>query len=255
LTQINIQKLKFDKKMSFNHRFYRDFTDAKRWKTYRAAVETTDLYIKESGNHSVWVEKIVSELRDEIKKHIQQNPEFLHSLTPVKHVKNAHPIILKMNKAAEKAGVGPMAAVAGAIAEFVGFELLKKSKEVIVENGGDIFLKLEHSGIITIFAGNSPFSQKIGIKIYPEKTPLSICTSSGVIGHSLSKGKANAATIISKDAALADAVATEAANLINSENDFETALDYALNIKGVLGAVLIFKDKLAVKGDVEFITI
>ncbi len=240
---------------NYHNRFYRDFGRTKRWNAYRVAVETTDLYIKTFGDYSSLTEKMVRYIRDELKKHILRQPEFLTSLTPVDILENIHPVILKMNKAAQKTGVGPMAAVAGAVAEFVGLELMLKSDEAIVENGGDIFLKLTNIGVNGIFAGDSPFSGKIGIKVYPEKTPISICTSSGTVGHSYSRGMADAAVIIAKDACLADAAATGTANLITSEKNFKKALDYALNIEGILGAVLIFKDKLAAKGDIEFVSI
>jgi len=94
-----------------------------------------------------------------------------------------------MASAGEKAGVGPMAAVAGAIAEHVGIDLLGHTHEVVVENGGDVFFKTNGPVTIGIFAGNSPVSLGMGLRVYPGKKPLSVCTSSGTVGHSLSFGK------------------------------------------------------------------
>ncbi len=120
-----------------------------------------------------------------------------------------------MAAAAQTAGVGPMAAVAGAIAECVGRELLEFSPEVIVENGGDIFLKVSHRRTVGIFAGDSPLTGRIGIQIEARDTPLGVCTSSGTVGHSLSFGRADAVVVLAPAAALADAAATAIGNRVS----------------------------------------
>lgn len=237
----------------YRQRFYRDFSKNEKWDTYRVRVESTDLYIRSHGNYAFLTQSLVKELRTELINHIHRRPEFLKSLTSIKPLGKVHPMIAKMYQVAEKASVGPMAAVAGAIAEYVGRELMNKSEEVIVENGGDNFLKLAKPGVNTIFAGKSPFSGKIGLRVLPEKTPLAVCTSSGTIGHSHSQGSTEAATIMAKDTYLADAVATGTANKVNSDKDFDKAFDYALGIQGVMGVVLIYRDRLAVKGELELV--
>jgi hypothetical protein len=156
-----------------------------------------------------------------------------------------------MYRAAEMAGVGPMAAVAGAIAEQVGRTLVEMSEEIIVENGGDIWLTLKAPAVIGLYAGRSPFSSKIGIMVKPEHTPMGICTSSATVGHSMSFGKADAVTICATDAALADAVATETCNRIRSEDDLATAIRFALSIEGVNGALAILGDTIAAMGEIE----
>ncbi|MFP4035162.1 MAG: UPF0280 family protein [Desulfovermiculus sp.] len=239
--------------MSYEPRFYRDFTSTDRWESYRVQVESTDLYIRTKGNHAILTQKEISELRAVLTEHIKRQPGFLDSLIPVPRMRGVHPMILAMYRASELAGTGPMAAVAGAIAQWVGQELRKLSKEVIVENGGDLYLCLQQPGTVTLYAGRSRFSGTIGLALDQEKTPAGICTSSGTVGHSYSQGRADAATIISRNVCLADAVATGAANLIGAEDDLEPALDYALAVPGVLGAVLVLGDKLAAKGDVELV--
>jgi ApbE superfamily uncharacterized protein (UPF0280 family) len=144
-----------------------------------------------------------------------------------------------------------MAAVAGAISEMTANELLKYSGEVIVENGGDIFLSTKTTRTVGIYAGNSPLSNKLTIEIEPGKSPLGICTSSGTVGHSLSFGKADAAVIISKDTFLADAAATAVGNRVRTPDDIENALAFAASIQGVVGALIIIGDKLGVWGDIK----
>lgn len=237
----------------YEQRFYRDFGKTDRWAAYRVRIESSDLYIRSRDNHALWVQSLVRSIRAELKDHIRRRPEFLESMAPLKPARKVHPMIARMYRAGEKANTGPMAAVAGAVAEFVGRELLRRCEEVVVENGGDTFLKLNEPGVSTIFAGKSRFSGAIGLGIEPAATPLAVCTSSGTVGPSVSRGLADAATIVSPDACLADAVATATANRVHSKEDLEDALEYALGIEGVLGAVLILGDELAVQGDVELV--
>lgn len=156
-----------------------------------------------------------------------------------------------MAEAALKAGVGPMAAVAGATAEYVGRDLLKSSAEVIVENGGDIFIKTLESRKMGIYAGRSALSEKIALTIHPDQTPLGVCTSSGTVGHSVSFGRADAVVILSKDTSLADAVATSVGNRVKTAKDIEDALAFAQTISGVDGVVVIIDDKIGMWGEVE----
>lgn len=193
----------------------------------------------------------VRKYRQQIQDYIRIQPEFLTSLEPVVPKPCCAPIIQKMCEAADKAQVGPMAAVAGAIAEMTGYALLRYSDEVIVENGGDIFIKTDSERKIGIYAGDSPLSGKLALKILPKQTPAGVCTSSGTVGHSLSFGKADAVVIVSKDTFLADAVATSVGNKVKTPKDIEYALNYASQIKGITGAVIIVRDKIGAWGDIE----
>jgi len=156
-----------------------------------------------------------------------------------------------MAKAGKKVGVGPMAAVAGAIAEFVGRDLLDYSPEVIIENGGDIFMKSLKVRNIGIYAGNSSFTKKITLKILPQETPLGICTSSGTVGHSLSLGNSDAVIVISPSTSLADASATAIGNLIKNESDISQGIEFAQKVKGIKGILIIKDNKMGIWGNVK----
>jgi ApbE superfamily uncharacterized protein (UPF0280 family) len=166
---------------------------------------------------------------------------------------DAPSIVKDMAEAARTVGVGPMAAVAGAIAEAVGVDLLVHTPEVIVENGGDIFMKLLKSRLIGVYAGESAITGKIALEISPEETPLGVCTSSGTVGHSLSLGAADAVIILSHSAALADAAATAIGNIIKSAEDIAVAIEKVQLINGVTGVVIIKGDKLGVWGKVKLV--
>ncbi|HOJ09332.1 MAG TPA: UPF0280 family protein [Clostridiales bacterium] len=196
-------------------------------------------------------QNLVRKYRQYIEDYIRIHPEFLTSLEPIIPKSGAAIIVNRMCEAAMKAGVGPMAAVAGAIGQMVGQELLKYYEEVIIENGGDIFIKTNSVRKVGVYAGKSPLSEKIAIKIQPHHTPAGVCTSSGTVGHSLSFGKADAAVIISRDAFLADAAATAVCNRVKCPADIEKALKFASEIEGVDGALIIIDDKMGAWGDIE----
>jgi hypothetical protein len=157
-----------------------------------------------------------------------------------------------MIRAGIKAGTGPMAAVAGAVSEYVGKDLLLHTDEVAVENGGDIFLKKNKPAVVALYSGQSPLNMKIGIRI-DCSLPLAVCTSSGAIGHSFSMGKADAACVISESGSLADAAATAIANRIPSQDRIEEGLNFARTIDGIQGVVIVFGEKIGAWGKLEIV--
>jgi ApbE superfamily uncharacterized protein (UPF0280 family) len=159
-----------------------------------------------------------------------------------------------MAEAARAAHVGPMAAVAGAIAEAVGNDLLLYSPEVIVENGGDIYMKSLQQRHVGIYAGSSPFTGKIALKISPEDTPLGICTSSGTVGHSLSLGVADAVIVLAPSTALADALATAIGNRIKKSEDIDTEIKKARETEGITGLVIIKDDRIGFWGTISLVS-
>jgi ApbE superfamily uncharacterized protein (UPF0280 family) len=164
---------------------------------------------------------------------------------------DAPQIIQAMILASSSVGVGPMASVAGAIAENVGRELLPFSPEIIVENGGDIYLKSLSKRVVGIFAGNSPLSGKIGLEINAQDTPLGICTSSGTVGHSLSYGSADAVVVLSPSATLADAAATAIGNRVSIAGDVNDAIEFGKSISGLTGLIIIKDENMGVWGEVN----
>jgi hypothetical protein len=148
-----------------------------------------------------------------------------------------------------------MAAVAGAIAETVGYALLEGSKEVVVENGGDLFMALDREAVVGIYAGESPLSMAIGIRLNGPVGPMGICTSSASVGHSVSRGRADAACILSRSAAAADALATATANRIRRREDIAAAVDWARSREGVEGIVAIKGDRMGAWGAVEVVSL
>ncbi|NTW06050.1 MAG: UPF0280 family protein [Peptococcaceae bacterium] len=227
---------------------------------FQVMVKETDLDIaikKDAFDNSLipLVRNLIIKYRSQLEEYIARDPGFASSLVPCKPEDPAPEIVLAMAHAAQVAGVGPMAAVAGAMSQAVGRKLLKYSSDVIVENGGDIYMNSQCKRIIGIYAGKSPFSNKIGIEIDSSACPLGICTSSGTVGHSLSFGIADAAIILSSSTPLADAVATATGNIILSSQDLKNAVEQATSIAGITGAIAIIGNDLAIKGAVKLVPI
>ncbi len=241
--------------MVYEPRFYRYGMGRNRFKAFKLLYKETDVWV--GVDPDSYRDEMVEFLRDEIirlrkilETYISSHPEFHDSLKPVKPRGDVPQIIKEMCEAGEKAGVGPMAAVAGAFAQHLGTKILEKFevKELIVENGGDIFLKLMRSAVIAIFAGQSPFSGKVGLEIPPEDTPCGVCTSSATVGPSLSLGNADAVTVVCRKASLADAFATAYCNRIKSKNDIERIIAEVQNTPGVLTLVAMLNDVMGVWG-------
>ncbi|HNY36810.1 MAG TPA: UPF0280 family protein, partial [Petrotogaceae bacterium] len=161
----------------------------------------------------------------------------------------AHDIIRHMQQASSSAGVGPMAGVAGAVAYYASLGV--QCQELIIENGGDIYLKSVQDRTVKIHTANKYFGDKI--KILVQSGEWGVCTSSGTLGHSFSYGKADAATIIAHDPVLADCVATAACNMVKIEEDIQRAIEFSMSIKGVDGAVVIVGSKIGMKGNIKLV--
>lgn len=238
----------------YQRRFYRDWVKQDDLRLAHIVEKETDLQVLTNKPvDGEFIRECLHACRWEIESYITRDSRFLTALKPLPVEINAPGIIKEMSLAAAKAGVGPMAAVAGAVAEAIGRALLKKEyRDVVVENGGDIFLKTTKPRLIGIYAGRAKLWNNLSLKIKPKDTPLGICTSSGTIGHSLSFGSADSVVILSKSAALADAVATAVCNRIGSKHDLHKALDFARSVRGVSGVVIILKKDMISWGNVEF---
>jgi len=220
---------------------------------FQVAVKETDLWVLADLDLSREVRQEVVQERRQLEAYIAAHPDFLPALTPWPEDPFAPPVVREMINAGRAVGVGPMAAVAGALAERVGRALDPRSAEIIVENGGDLYLKVASPATVSLFAGKSPLSHRVGLKIDPELSPLGVCTSSGTVGHSLSFGRADAACILAPNAALADAAASALGNRVQDAGTIAAALDWVSQVPEILGAVVIVADKLGAWGRVELI--
>jgi ApbE superfamily uncharacterized protein (UPF0280 family) len=185
-----------------------------------------------------------------LEAYIRRQPEFATSLSPLPALLPEAPeVAQRMHRGSRPAGVGPMAAVAGCIAELAaGAAISAGAREAIVENGGDIYIASQGPVVVGLFAGDNPLSGRLAFRVRPAQLPLAICSSSGRMGHSLSFGDCDLATVVSRDACLADAAATLAGNLVRRPEDIEPALERVGAIAGVLGVLIIEEDRVGMLG-------
>jgi uncharacterized protein len=240
---------------TYQERTYRNLVGIESLESFNIVVQETDLLIHAGSSLENVARDLVLKERGFIEKYIELYPEFRKTLVPWQIDGPAPAIVCEMAYAGRKAGVGPMAAVAGAIAEHVGNALLSYSEEVVVENGGDVFIKTGRPLKIGIFAANSPLSLKMGLVIDSTEKPAAVCTSSGTVGHSISFGKADAVCIVSDSCSLADAAATAVGNRVKSKKDIGEAIEFGKNIEGVTGIIIIIGDAAGFWGDIEIISL
>jgi ApbE superfamily uncharacterized protein (UPF0280 family) len=237
--------------LTYEPRVYRNSIRDRDLVSFNVVAKETDLYIRAQTNLKRKAARLVLKHRSLLEKYIAQHPAFQTSLEPLPLDSNAPHIVQMMLEAAGRAGVGPMAGVAGAIAELVGKELTPFSSEIIVENGGDIYLKTTRQRRVGIYAGKSPLTGKIGLIINAADTPLGICTSSGTVGHSLSYGTADAVTVLSESTTLADAAATAIGNSVKQPHDLNKGIELAQTISGLKGVIIIIGSNLGLWGQVN----
>jgi len=241
--------------VEYRDRTYRSRISKDSLVSFQVTVKETDLYIAADTDCTDAALTSIRKHRESIEEYIRRNPSFMDSMVPVAPDPFAPAIIREMIKASGCCGVGPMASVAGAIARRVGLDLMAHSENVIIENGGDIFARVTDREALTVgvFAGDSPLSGKVFMRVRPGDTPYGICTSSGTVGHSKSLGKADAVCVTSRSSTLADAAATAIANRVKGEGGIRTVLDYGIAIEGILGVLIIMGDKLGMRGEVELV--
>lgn len=218
---------------------------------FQVKFEQTDLHIGACRDLTDVARALVIQCRGVLTDWIRAHEDFLTSLTPLDIPADAPPLIASMYRAARAVGVGPMAAVAGAVAQAVGAGLAVHSPNVIVENGGDIYIAGDRERTVGLYAGHSPLSERVGVTIEASQMPMGVCTSSGTVGHSLSLGRADAAMVLAPDAALSDAAATAAANRVQAPEDIQKALHFVSGIPGIAGALLVKDDRLGAWGAIK----
>jgi ApbE superfamily uncharacterized protein (UPF0280 family) len=187
--------------------------------------------------------------RSILQQYLDHHWQFGAALEPVDALGDAPPVARRMAAAAKAVGVGPMAAVAGTMAQLAAEAALAAgAREAIVENGGDIYLSSPEAVVVGLYAGDSPWIDRLALAIAPDRMPSALCSSSSQMGHSLSLGACDLATVAARDASLADAAATQAANLVKTADDLDPALARIAGIHGIDGVLLVKGDRVGLAG-------
>lgn len=239
--------------LMYETRFYRNWVRCDRLRAFHVREAETDLLVMAGSKLEKDTLELVRRARSEITAYEESHPGFFESLEPLTAGEEAPEIVRAMCRAGATFGVGPMAAVAGAVSEYVGRGLLEYSAEVVVENGGDVFARTEKESVFALYAGeDSPFSEKVRFRVNA-KSGVGVCTSSGVVGPSLSFGRADAVVALSGDTCMADAAATALANLIRGPEDVERVVSREGDKNRLDGLIACAGDKIALWGEVELV--
>jgi len=242
---LNIDRLYIDRSI------YRKNISVKGKYCYRLKYKYTDLFITSNRDILKELKSPVLSFYNEIEKVILDEPVFERSLVPVEIKSYYSPLIKKMCRAARMFGVGPMAAIAGAVCDRLAESIAQSCKFLMIENGGDIFIKSTMRVKVGLYSSNSYFSDKLNIEFNAEQTPCGICSSSGSMGHSLSLGRSDLVTIMSDSTILADAAATAVANSIKDQTDIEKAISQYKKNKEIKGMVIIKGDRIGIWGAMQ----
>lgn len=180
--------------------------------------ETIATILADDPAHAEAAKSGIMAARQELEAHIARDPFFAATFDPYTPDSNDR-VIVRMADATRKAGVGPMAAVAGTIA-WAGIEAMQEAGASfgVIDNGGDIALIADRPVRVGVHAGEAALSNRIAFVVPPQDEVLGICTSSATVGPSISFGIADAVTIFSHDVALADAWATSVCNQIRPDD-------------------------------------
>ncbi len=239
----------------YEERFYRRITQPSDLTCYEVKIKETDLLCCTRGDLRSFIEDRVLYYRNQLEEYIRAKPFFRESLAPLADDPFAPFIARAMIRASMDLNVGPMATVAGAVSEFVGEDVSSRSEEFIIENGGDIYMKTLKERVVLVYAKDSPFSGKIGIKVKPEDKPLGVCTSSGTVGPSLSFGKADAVCVVGSSALFADGLATRIGNIVKKRDDIPRAIDEGKAFPDISAILIIMGDYIGAWGDLEIVKI
>lgn len=250
----------------FEPRLYRGSMNSDRFRFFPTTLHESDLWI--GVPPGAYTKQMISasqdelhRLRDVLETHIKTHPEFGTSLEalpwpaePSESTNSPSELPEEINlmlTCGLQTHTGPMSAVAGLFAEYVGSRLTHEFdlEEVVVENGGDLYLKNSSELVSVIHAGSSPLSDKMAFSIPPGTR--GICTSSGTMGHSLSLGRADAVTVIAASTPLADAWATALANQVKGREDVEAVLEKVSGIPEILGCAILAGEQIGVRGEFE----
>ncbi len=238
---------------AYEERSYRRISKPEELNCYEVSCKETDLFCCTEGDLGPFIKERVFFYRNQIEQYILARPPFRESLVPLDEDRLAPVIVREMIAASAVVGVGPMATVAGAIAEFVGRDIAHLTGDFIIENGGDICLRTSVERTVQIFASSSPFSGQIGIRLKAAPHAYGVCTSSGTVGHSLSFGAADAVCVVGASSLFTDGLATYLGNIVKKKDDITAAVEKGKCFPGVTGILIILGESLGAWGDLDIV--
>ena len=249
---INIERLS-DDRTDTDKSIYRNKISSRQKYNWRILYKYSDILVSCDKDIILKLKKLIEEIYVILESHIRKNPSFGKSLSPLKSRPEYHPMIKKMYEKTALFNVGPMAAVAGVVCDFLASGLDNYCRCLVIENGGDVFIKSDKDIDVCVYLKNKYFTDKIYLRIKTGDMPCGLCSSSGSFGHSLSLGKSDLVTVMAGSTISADGAATSVANNINSYKDISKTINRYKTAEDIKGILIVKDDKLGVWGKIEFL--
>jgi uncharacterized protein len=209
----------------------------------RKTIKQSDVLILSEKAEAVEVAlDSILENRERLEDYVRLHPDYEFSLIPLEVEASAPEVVRVAGEVSLAAGIGPMAAVPGALADLALNSMAGLDSRInLVEDGGEIAAKSNRSLRVGIYAGKSQFSGSFGFLLSEEDFPIGISTSSATVSHAINFGESDATVIVAESACLADAVATAASNAVRGDDvaaSVQAGLEIAKKVKGVRGALI-----------------
>ncbi len=242
-----------DDRADIDKNIYRSRISCKYKYNWRILYKYSDILVSSDKDISFKLKRLIKEIYIILESHIRENPSFQKSLSPLESKPRYHPVIKKMCEESAIFNVGPMATVAGAVCDYLASDLDNSCRCLIIENGGDVFIKSDKDIDVGVYLKNKHFADKIYLKVKADDMPCGLCSSSGSFGHSLSMGKSDLVTVLAESTIRADGAATSVANNINSAKDISKTINSYKIKKEIKGILIVKDDTLGVWGKIELI--
>ena len=211
--------------------------------------ETAVTIAADAEHQSRAVDAIIA-ARSDVKRHIVNDPFFLTTFEPYDCGRDASNIVRRMCAASRTVGVGPMATVAGAIAQ-AGLEAMIDNgcRHGWIDNGGDIALLLEQPVTVEVYC-EPDAPEAFALEVDTLGEILGVCSSSGRLGHSISLGESDVSVAIADSAVLADAAATAIGNCARGKNDLVECFRPVKGVEGFVGGLAVLGGDVSMCGRV-----
>ncbi len=237
-----------------NRDIYRNRVKNREEFSYRVVYKNTEFIISSNSDIREKIEKPLRDIYRDLESVIEKDPSFLKSLSPITPKDFYPPAIKRMCDLSSEFGVGPMAAVAGTVNDYIASRIPVEAGDLFIENGGDVFIRSRRDVITGVYVKNPFFKDSLAIRVRASSTPCGLCSSSGTFGHSLSMGKCDLAVVLSGSSISADAAATAIANSVEKIEDVERTLNEYRGFDSILGILIIKNDRIGLWGEFELVT-
>lgn len=248
---INIRKVPPGSYSYADRDIYRNKISAESKYSFRLDYKYSGLFIICDRDIGSELEEPVRGFYAGIEAVIAGRPAFEKSLVPLKEGDRYPRAVRNMCRAGKIFNVGPMASIAGALCDHLAKCIGRRCNFLMIENGGDVYIKSSSPLEVGIFTKNSYFKDKLTLLIEAGQTPCGICSSSGSFGHSLSLGKSDLVTVLSGTATQADAAATAIANTIKCEEDIDAAITHFKKYSQIKGLIIIKNKRIGLWGRLQ----